>query len=382
MTHHQYFASCTRGLESALLGELTDLGARDLDERRGGVAFQGGRALGYRANLWLRSAIRVQEQLLRARAATSEELYDVVTALPWEQWVSPDQTLAVFATTRDTPALKHSGYVALRIKDAVVDRVRGKRGRRPSVDPRQPDVPIKAVIHGGRLLLYRDLSGPSLHKRGWRPIQVKSPLNEATAAGLLRLAQWEPTQPLVDPMCGSGTLLVEAAWMAMDRAPGLSRSFVFEQWIDHVPDVWEDLRTEARDRVQANPDVVLAGADAHRGALALAAQGAQRADVGHLVTWTASDARAFVPPTPPAVVVTNPPYGKRIGRDESLVDAWQSLGNFLHQQCRGATAWVLSGNPWPTRFLGLRASRRIPVMNGPIACRWLRYDIRNERRPT
>lgn len=376
MTTISYFAACTRGLEPALEGELRALEASNIEVRTGGVAFEGDRELGYRANLWLRSAIRVQEQLTRGHVETADELYDAVVRLPWERWISPDQTLAVYASTRDTPELKHSGFVALRIKDGIVDRIREKCGRRPNVDPKDPDIPVKAVIHGGRLLLYRDLSGTSLHKRGWRPIQVKSPLNEATAAGLLLLTDWDRRGALVDPMCGSGTFLVEAAWMAMDRAPGLTRSFAFEQWLDHDAAIWARLQEEARDRVNPKPDLFLEGADHHEGALSLAARGAEAAGVEHLVRFTQSDARDFQPTVTPEVVVTNPPYGKRLGRDEALVDSWQSLGNFLHRQCGGSTAWILCGAPEMTRFLGLKTSRRIPVMNGPIECRWLRYEIR------
>lgn len=379
MSSATYFAACTRGLEPALEAELRALSARDLVVRKGGVAFHGDRALAYRANLWLRSAIRVQEELVDAPAHDRDGLYEAVHGLPWERWISPDQTLAVFATTRDTPNLKHSGFVALRIKDAVVDRVRAHKGRRPSVDPKRPDVPLKALLRRGRLLLYRDLSGTSLHKRGWRPIQVKSPLNEATAAGLLQLAGWSGEGLLVDPLCGSGTFLVEAAWMAMDRAPGLERGFAFERFPDHDAALWAGLQQEARDRVRHRVDARFEGADHHDGALSLAARGAHEAGVQALVRFVKSDARDFEPTTAPALVVTNPPYGQRIGRDEALVDSWKSLGNFLHRRCKGAEAWVLCGNPELTRFLGLRASRRVPVMNGPIDCRWLRYQVRAAR---
>lgn len=376
MADDVYFASCTRGIEPAVAAELRDLGCDDLEERAGGVAFRGSREFAYRATLWLRSAIRVQQSLADATVHNADDLHAAVAALPWETWLSPDQTLAVFATVRDTPSLRHSGFVALRIKDGVVDRMRARCGRRPSVDTKHPDLPIKAVLRAGRLRLYRDLAGTSLHKRGWRPIQVKSPLNEATAAGLLLLSGWDRRAPLADPMCGSGTFLVEAAWMAMDRAPGLERAFAFEQWIDHDVALWDRLREEARQRVRAAPDVCLEGADHHEGALSLAARGAQAAGVADVVRFAQHDARDFCPTSTPEIVVTNPPYGQRLGRDEALVESWKSLGNFLHRHCAGATAWVLSGNPELTRFLGLRTSRRIPVMNGPIECRWLRYEIR------
>lgn len=370
------FAACSKGLEPALEDELRGLGAEDVEPRRGGVAFRGDRRLAYAANLWLRSAIRVQEQLLEAEVCDADDVYAAASTLDWNAWITPDQTLSVSASTRDTPGLNHSGYAALRVKDAVVDAVRARHKRRPSIDTKHADVRLKLVVQQERMLLYRDLSGASLHKRGWRPIQVKSPLNEALAAGLLLLSDWDRQSPLVDPMCGSGTFLVEAAWLATDRAPGLGRRFAFEGWLDHDVEIWDELQAEARDRVKPTLPFALTGGDHHAGALALAQRGAHDAGVSHLVSFRESDARDLTPKEKPSTVVVNPPYGVRLGPEEDLDDAWTSLGNFLHRQCRGATAWVLSGSKTLTRHLGLRTSRRIPVMNGPIECRWLRYEIR------
>ncbi len=375
MVNIEYFAACTRGLEPALESELVALGADALDRRPGGVAFRGDRALGYRACMWLRSAIRVQELLTDAEVHDTDDLYDAVRRLPWAEWIAPEQTMAVFATTRNTESLNHSGFVALRIKDAVVDAIRDVKGARPNIDTRTPDAPLKAVLIRDRLQLYRDLAGRSLHKRGYRLQQVKSPLNEATAAGLLLLSEWDPSTTLVDPMCGSATFLIEAAWIAMDRAPGLTRSFAYERWIDAEPAVVKTVRDDAEARVRPSPSVCLEGADIHGGALRIARDSMNAAGVGEFIRLDHSDARSFAPSNSPRVVVTNPPYGKRLGEGEDVVDAWRSLGNFLHGACAGATAWVLSGDKSLTRHLGLRTSRRIPVMNGPIECRWLRYEI-------
>ncbi|MDJ0521364.1 MAG: THUMP domain-containing protein [Planctomycetota bacterium] len=377
MEERHYFAACGRGLEPAVAGELRELGAQHVEERRGGVAFHGDRRMGYLANLWLRAAIRVQEELLRAEVRDPNDLYEAVATVDWCRYIRPDQTLAVYASTRDTEELRHSGFAALRAKDAIVDVVRQEHSRRPSVDTRDPDVPLKLIVQRDKLLLYRDLSGASLHKRGWRPIQVKSPLNEATAAGLLLLSGWDRETPLCDPMCGSGTFLVEAAMLATNRAPGLHRYFAFERWDDHDARLWEQLREEARDQALFELDVPLMGADRHEGAISLAMKGAYDADVDQLISLTVIDAARWKPPTMPGFVVTNPPYGERIGRDEDLVDSWRTLGDFLKRACAGATAWVLSGNPELTRHLGLRASVRIPVKNGPIDCRWIRYEVRD-----
>lgn len=373
----RFFASCTLGLEPALRRELSDLGARRLEERRGGIAFVGDRRLGQACNLWLRSAIRVQEELTTAVVGDGDDLYEAAARLDWDAWIRPDQTLAVFAAVRDAPGLRHSGYAALRIKDAVVDVLRAKHGRRPSVDTKKPDLPLRLVVQGDRMRLYRDWSGLSLHKRGWRKIQVKSPLNEALAAGLLILADWDRASPLVDPMCGSGTFPVEAALWASDRAPGLGRGFAFERWVDHDRKLFHGLLDEAHGRVKSKLDFPILGGDLHPGALDLARKGAREAGVERLVRLTCRDARDLVPEVRPALVVTNPPYGERLGSEGDVVDSWIALGNFLHRQCGGAVAWVLCGNKALTRHLGLRASLRIPVRNGTIDCRWLRYEIRD-----
>ncbi len=377
MERRRYFAACGKGLEPAVEAELRELGAEGIDVRRGGVAFRGDQRMGYQANLWLRSAIRVQEELLEARVADANDLYDAVAGLDWNRWITPDQTFAVYASTRDNEDLRHSGFTALRTKDAIVDVIRQAKQRRPSVDTQDPDVPIKVVVQRERLRLYRDLSGASLHKRGWRPIQVKSPLNEATAAALLRMGGWDKKTPLADPMCGSGTFLVEAAMWATNRAPGLHRYYPFERWIDHDVDLWESLREEAKAAARFELDVPLMAADRHGGALELARQGAFEADVDKLITFHNNYAADWVPPTPPGFVVTNPPYGERLGFGDDLIGSWNSLGKFLKGQCPGATAWVLSGNPELTKHLGMRAAERVPVMNGAIDCRWIRYQVRD-----
>ncbi len=376
MGDRPYFAACSKGLEPALEGELRELGALDIEVRRGGVAFRGDRRLGYAACLWLRSAIRVQEELLRAQVHDADDLYDAVADIDWNEWIAPDQTLAIYSSVRDAPSMRHSGFVTLKAKDAIVDVVRARHGARPSIDRKTPDLPLKLVLQGTRLLLYRDYAGKSLHKRGYRPVQVKSPLNEATAAGLLLLSDWDRASPLVDPMCGSGTLPIEAALLATDRAPGLSRAFPFERWPDFDEALWTALLDDAKARARHSLDFPIQGSDRHRGAIDLAKRGAWEANVDGLVDFTVGDARSFEPAAPPAVVVCNPPYGERLGEDGDLEDSWVALGNFLHRRCAGATAWVLSGNKALTRYLGLRVSRRVPVMNGPIDCRWLRYEIR------
>jgi len=227
----EYFAPCTLGLEEVLAAEVRTLGGGDVTIRRGAVSFTGERRLGYAANLWLRSAVRVQERVAEFPAKGRTELEAAVGAIEWERWLDTHGTLAVDASVRDSE-ITHSGFAALVVKDAIVDRFRRLTGERPSVDADAPDLPVKLVLHRDRASLDLNLSGESLHKRGWRPIQVKSPVNEAIAAGLLMLSGWDRKSPLVDPMCGLGTFVVEAACLAADRAPGMLRRFAFEKWLD------------------------------------------------------------------------------------------------------------------------------------------------------
>jgi putative N6-adenine-specific DNA methylase len=383
-TRIEYFAPCTLGVEAALTAELHDLGAREISTRPGGVSFLGDRRLGYAGNLWLRSAIRVQDLLLRVTARGKDALYDAVGRIDWSRLMRLDQTLAVDASVRDSE-LTHSGFVGLTVKDAIVDQFRVRTGRRPSVDADNPDLPLKVVLKRDVLTIWRNLSGDSLHKRGYRPVQVKSPLNEATAAGLLRLSGWDRASPLVDPMCGSGTLLIEAAMLATDRAPGMSRRFAFERWPEFDAILWRGMLDEARARAKATLPFSIEGADRHVGAISIAARSAHNAGVSSLVRFTVADAADWTPALSadgsgaargPLTVLTNPPYGERIGEGDDLVASWRALGRFLSERCHGGRAFVLCGNREMLPHVGRDTARQFSVMNGQIECRLIEYDLR------
>jgi 23S rRNA G2445 N2-methylase RlmL len=372
-----YYAACTLGLEAVLGGELRGLGAADVVTRRGACSFTGDKALGYKACLWLRSAIRVQEELARGTARNRDELYALTGTVDWSQSITHLQTLAIDGSVRDSFA-NDTRFPVLVVKDAICDQFRDLTGKRPDVARDRPDLPIKLVLQGEEAILYRELGGEPLHKRGYREIVHKSPLNEATAAGLLLLSDWDRRSAVCDPMCGSGTFLVEAAWLATDRAPGLGRSFAFEHWRDADLQAWRSLYDEAEARAAAGAAQLpkLMGNDRHAGALAIAKKAIASAGLADHIQLTQGDARDYAPSWPPGLVVTNPPYGERLDTDPAeLEDTWRALGQFLHERCAGASAYVLCGNPELTRFLGLRASTKHPVRNGPIECRWLHYRI-------
>lgn len=372
-----YYVACTLGLEEVLATELRGIGATDVVLRRGACSFTGAQPLAYRACLWLRSAIRVQEELTRGRARDRDELYALAGTVDWSRSITHLQTLAIDGSVRDSFA-NDTRYPVLVVKDAICDQFRAAHDKRPDVARDRPDLPIKLVLQGDEAILYRELGGEPLHKRGYREIQHKSPLNEATAAGLLLLTDWDRRSPVCDPMCGSATFLIEAAWLATDRAPGLGRSFAFERWRDVDLAAWRAIYDEAEARAAAGADRCppLCGNDRHPGAIALAQKALAAAGLGGRIQLTHGDARDYAPPFPPQLVVTNPPYGERLQADPaSLEDTWRALGQFLHERCGGASAYVLCGNPELTRHLGLRASQKFPVRNGPLDCRWLRYEI-------
>jgi len=373
-----YYAACTLGLEPVLCDELADLGAQDVVAGRGGASFRGTLAIGYKANLWCRTAVRVQEELAAGPVGSPEDLYGLARKIDWSESIDEVGTLAVHAAARDS-VFRDSRYAAQIVKDAVVDGFRDDTGVRPDVDRQDPDLPIKAVIRGEEAILYRDLSGQSLHKRGYRPIQVKSPLNEAIAAGLLLLTEWDRKSPILDPMCGSGTFCIEAAFLAGDRAPGLGRSFAFERWRDLDRELWESIHDDAEARWEVGRKNLppICGADRHEGAIELARLAARNAELQDHIVFECTEVVDLMPDVAPSLVVVNPPYGERIGSGDDLIDSWRDLGHFLHGRAPGATAWILCGDPGLTRHLGLRAEQRIPIANGPIDCRWIRYKLRD-----
>jgi putative N6-adenine-specific DNA methylase len=379
MNHH-FYVPCTLGLESVLAQELTQLKLGNVEEVRGGATFLGDMHSGYLACLHLRSAVRVQQELARTRIRNEDDLYRFVRAGDWSRYLTPKHTLAVHASLKDAP-LTHTGYAAQKVKDAIVDWWRDRAGTRPDVDKDSPDVPIRVVIQGDLAILYRDLAGESLHKRGYRPAQVKSPLNEATAAGILALGGWSGETPITDPMCGSGTFLIEGALKAIGRAPGRGRRFPFETWPDFKPEVYDQLLLEANAAEKRDLPYTFDGADRHRGAIGLAAKCAKEAGVAQFIRFTHSEVKDFQPEHQPKTVFVNPPYGIRLDDDGDPSESWSDLGQFLKAKCPEAEAFVLCGDSTLSRNLRLKALKRFPLHTGPIECRLLHYQILKRRDP-
>jgi putative N6-adenine-specific DNA methylase len=369
----QYFATAGRGIEPILAGELIDLGAADVVAGRGGVTFAGDRALLYRANLWLRTAVRVLMPILEAPVSTPDELYEAVRAFDWSRYLTPDHTLAVDCNVRDS-GITHSKYAALRVKDAICDQFVARSGRRPSVDVEQPMVGLNLHVYRNHATLSLDSSGMSLHKRGYRPIQTKAPLNEALAAALVLRSGWKGDVPFIDPLCGSGTLPIEAAWLALRRPPGLTRRrFGFQGWMDYDVRLWTEVRDQARAGVLKALPALVTGSDVRGDAVAFAIDNAKAAGIGHLLRFEKRDVRDLGPPAgPPGVIVCNPPYGERIGDERQLGGLYRTLGE-LFQRCPGWTCWVFTGNARLARQIGLEPAEEVALFNGKIPCRLLRF---------
>jgi putative N6-adenine-specific DNA methylase len=368
------FATCARGLEPVLADELRALDASEVEPGRGGVHFNGDQVLLYRANLWLRTAVRVLRPILEVAVASPEELYDAVRTVDWSQYLTPEHTLAVDCNVRDS-AITHSKYAALKVKDAICDQFVERVGRRPSVDVSEPMVGLNLHVYRDEAVLSLDSSGESLHKRGYRPVQTKAPLNEALAAGLIYLAGWRRDAPFVDPMCGSGTLPIEATWMALGRPPGLTRRrFGFQGWMDFDIALWAELRDAARRGVRKQLEAPVLGYDVRQDAVAFARGNARAAGVGHLIRFERKDLADFRPPTgPPGTLLCNPPYGERIGEERELEPLYRLLGEVLRERCRGWRDFVFTGNRKLARHIGLEPAGRTPLYNGRIPCQLLEF---------
>lgn len=364
-----YFATCARGLEPILARELVGLKANSIEPGRGGVGFRGDTAMLYRANLWLRTAVRVLRPVLRAEVRSTDELYDAVRTLNWSDYLSLEHTLAVDCNVRDS-AITHSQYAARRVKDAICDQFRDRTGRRPSVDPDQPMVGLNLHIHCDEAVLSLDSSWASLHKRGYRPIQTIAPLNEALAAGLILQSGWDPATPLADPLCGSGTFCIESSWIALNRPPGLTRKwFGFQGWPNFDRQLWNAIRDEARAGVRKDLPAPIVGSDHHPGAIELARENARSAGVGNLLQFERrklADARP--PDGGPGVLIVNPPYGERLGEQNELALLYAKLGEVVGEHWPGWRLYVFTSNNRLARKVKLSVRSRVPFFNGKLQC--------------
>lgn len=368
------FAAVPRGAEELTATELAAIGITGAQPGKGGVAFCADRAGLYRANLWLRTASRILVQLSQFPCASPNELYSGVHAIPWQELITPAMTLAVDCSLRDS-ALTHSGFVALKTKDAVVDRIRESCGSRPNVDTSSPDVRINVHLHKNVCTVSLDSSGDSLDRRGYRLERNEAPLRETLAATVIALTGWDGSIPLADPMCGSGTIPIEAALNAAHIPPGLNREFGFQRWQDFDTELWDALYSEAEAGIRRLPTGLISGYDLDGKALLLAGRNTAKAGLEGQIHFFHAALQEFRPEGDKGIVILNPPYGKRLGEDDDLRELYCQIGDVMKKQCRGWTGFVLTGNLELAKYIGLKASRRYVLFNGAIECRLLKYDL-------
>jgi 23S rRNA (guanine2445-N2)-methyltransferase / 23S rRNA (guanine2069-N7)-methyltransferase len=383
-----WIATAPVGAASVLAEELAHFGAEDVRERSHDVKFQGTLEVGYRACLWSRTATRVLLSLGSIDAASTKSLYEAVTRIDWRKHLAPGATLACDCSGGNE-SIRHTLYGAQLLKDAVCDSLREATGERPNIKPERPDVLLHLHVEGPTALLSVDFSGESLHRRGYRSNGGRAPLKENVAAAVLLRAGWpsifEAGGSLLDPMCGSGTFLTEAALIAADAAPALDREyFGFTGWRGHDAGLWADLCEEARTRRAARPvRRCILGSDIDGDAVRMAIANGENAGVAD---WLHIEKRALAEAAPPGesgLIVTNPPYGERIGAESGLPELYSELGRILRERFRGWQAAILTGNPTLARNLGIYAKRTHRVLNGTIECRLLRFDLieAREQRP-
>jgi putative N6-adenine-specific DNA methylase len=368
------FAPCPRGLEAPLAAELAELGAGGIEAVAGGVAFGGDMGVVYRANLQSRIATRVLLHLFTVPYRSEEDIYRAAYEFDWPQRFDVGRSIRVYLTAQRCP-LKSLDFLTLRIKDAVCDRFRSVVGSRPNVDTRAPEVRIHAFLDATRFTLYLDTSGEPLFKRGARAAAGEAPLKENLAAGILKLTGWKAGTALLDPMCGGGTFLVEAAQIALDIAPGSARSFGFEKLKDFDPALWQGLRAEAGARRKPLVPLPIYGSELYGDTLKLAHANLQAAGLDEAVQLKQANALEISAPAPSGVLVTNPPYGERMGEQHELAEFYPRFGDALKQKFAGWNCYILSADMNLPKLIKLKVSRRTPLYNGALECRLFEYKI-------
>ena len=370
---NKYFAICPRGLEPLLAEELTAIGGEEVQAIAGGVFFSGEWTVCYRANLESRLATRILWHIVKGPYAKEDDIYRLAVRQLWPNHFAVSSTMRVVTTAIKCP-LKSLDYVTLRVKDAVCDRFREDLGERPNIETRNPDVSIHVFLTENECTLYLDTSGQPLWQRGFRKASVDAPLKENLAAGILKMTGWQPGTPLVDPMCGSGTFLLEAIQVALDRAPGLDRTFSFERLRHFQAIEWANIRSAAEARVKPAERMEIRGYDIDERAVRATRRNLQEAGFGNLVTVDCADVLEVQPLTEHGIMVANPPYGERIGEQEELAAFYPQLGSALKRYWAGWNCFFFTADLRLPKLVGLKPSRKTPLFNGPLECRL--FEIR------
>lgn len=372
----EFYAPAPRGLKEPLHREFEELGFKKLVNVASGITFEGPWSECYRANLQSRIANRILKPLQEFIAYEPDELYRHIARHDFTKYIKPNQTLKVEASTSESK-LRDQRFVALKVKDAIVDQFRDKFGERPSVDKDHADLSIHVYANKNQFYVYLDTSGDSLLQRGYRRQAGAAPLKESLAAGLLYLAQWDKKTPIVDPFCGSGTILIEAALMACNIAPGgMRKRFAFEGLTHFEEDKFNEIVQTASQAEISDLDFKFYGFDHDPEIIKAARANAKRAGVDHLIEFKTREISALTPPVEKGIIITNPPYGVRLGDHKMLEWVFKDFSHSLKEHFSGWDVWILSGSQEQSSSLGLKSSQKYQVFNGNLECRFLKYQIK------
>lgn len=372
---YKMIAKTSYGLEQILADELLALGAQDLELLTRAVEFWGTKETMYRANLEVRTALRILKPIYSFKVRDEIDLYRETKRFAWEKYLNPDMTFAISSDVH-SDNFNHENFVALKVKDAIVDELREHYGSRPNVDVVDPDLRLHVHINGNKATIHLDSSGNSLHKRGYRIGQVIAPINEILAAGMIMLSDWNADSDFIDPMCGSGTFLMEAATIAYNIAPGMKiPKFGFMNWSDWDSDLWDRIKADAKSRERDFPYKIL-GFDESPKAISIAKDNIKNADLGWkalLKVRAIQDLKREDLPES-GVVMINPPYGERINDTDTLA-LYKLIGDCLKQNFDGFSVWMISSNAAALKQIGLKTSKRVTLYNGTLECRFNNYQM-------
>jgi putative N6-adenine-specific DNA methylase len=372
---NEYFATVARGLEDLAAKELEQLGGKSVEPGFCGVEFSGDRTLLYRVNLWARLPFRILFKVIKFPCKNAKELYKGIQTIEWQDYLTPEDTLAVNATGKNDE-LNHTHFTALQVKNAIVDQQQEVFGERSDVELYNPDLRINVHIRNDFCTVSLDSSGKSLHRRGYRPAVGAAPLKESLAAALIELSGWQPDQMFYDPLCGSGTLPIEACLKSLNIAPGLFReSFGFETWRDFDLSLLEKLIAEAEACQLDTLSASIWGSDNNEDVIEQASVNAVNSGVENHIYFSQIELADVAAPADSGVLFCNPPYGERLGKNSDLGAFYKLLGDVMKQRFKGWTAFVLSGNKELAKYIGLKSSQRIAFYNGTLPCQLMKYEL-------
>lgn len=377
MKQQEYIAKTFKNLEQVLATELIALGADNVQLQNRAVAFSGDKRLLYKANLYLRTALRILQPIATFRIKDTDDIYNRIKKMNWEQYMNVNSTFAIDSTVYSED-ITHSKFVTYRVKDAIVDLFNEKYQQRPSVDLQEPDLQIQVHVSRNTCTVSLDSSGESLHKRGYRAHQTEAPISEVLAAGMLLMAGWDGKTDFIDPFCGSGTLLIEAALIALNIPPGIYRSaFAFEKWKDFDKTLFDEIYQD--DSQEREFHHTIYGSDISKRAIQIAEENIKSAGLSKYIQLTIKPISALEVEEGEKLMVTNPPYGERLD-PEDLAEIYEALGTVLKHQFAGNSAWVISSDKALHHKIGLKPSKKIELLNAALECNFNRYDIFSGKR--